>query len=232
MKRILALILFPIFTFAEICVFTPPSEWERVLPKSDNPYIQAYFVGKGGAIFQPNLNLAIEMVDVPLKEYLKDVREIHELEMKVQWRDLGPFTFRAGKGRLTEITSPSSLGEIKTLQGILVQGGYAYILTGAAAKDEFSKFQIQFLSSIRSLTLTSDLFSMISDETLKSALLQTFDQYNHLSSSDERQKEWDHLQKMISKDYSSLGSYWAQLMLKEGYQRIFKVPVEQKPVAQ
>ncbi len=204
-----------------ICFFIPPDGWECVQPRNRSAPIQIGFVGKGKTDFHPSLNLATEEVDVSLKEYLKAVREIHESEMNVGWRDLGPFTFRAGKGRLTEITGQSPLGEVKMLQGILIRDGTAYILTGAVLKEEFLDQQNAILAALRSLNVAPDLFGVISDESKKETLQKRFESYGALSSDSERQKEWKHLQKIVLEDFSSYGGYWHFLVLKEGYQRIF-----------
>jgi len=207
-----------------ICFFIPPDGWECAQPKNRGAPIQIGFVGKGKSDFHPSLNLATEAIDVSLKEYLKAVRTIHETEMNVKWRDLGPFTFRTGIGRLTEITSQCPMGEVKMLQGILIQDGTAYILTGAVLKEEFLDQQNAILSAMRSLSVVSDLFSVISDEPKKEALRKRFESYNALSDDPERQKEWKHLQKIVLEDYASFGGYWHFLVLKEGYQRIFPGP--------
>jgi hypothetical protein len=229
----LLLFFFPLSLFCHpICIFIPPDGWEYAVPK--NPaYTQALFVGKGKSDFLPNLNLAIEEVDVSLKEYLKAVREIHESEMSLKWRDLGPFTFKAGQGRLGEITSQSPFGEIKMLQAIFVQDGTAYIMTGAALKEEFSAYQTAILSALRSLTLAYDLFGFIKDEAKRSSLLTAFQSFDHLAA-DERDIRWKELQKTVLEDYASLGGYWHLLVLKEGYQHIFKsnLPAGQKPSSQ
>jgi hypothetical protein len=215
-------LFFPFWIFgASIPFFTPPSGWEFVQPPKPDPYIQAAFLGKGKSDYRPLLNLAIEEIDVPLKEYLKSVREIHESEMKVEWRDLGPFTFRSGKGRLTEITSDSPRGVLKMLQGILVLDQTAYILTGSVLKEEFSSWQKQLLDALHSLTIVSDLTSAVPDIAQRSRLQEILHSFNHLSTTEERQTQWTCLQKTILEDFTSMGAHWQILMLKEGHHCIF-----------
>lgn len=204
-----------------ICYFIPPEGWECIQSKTLSSQVQVAFVGKGNTDFRPSLNLAIEEVDVPLKEYLKSVKEIHESEMKVRWRDLGAFTFQAGQGRLGQVTSQSPLGEVQMLQGILVQGNFAYILTAAVLKQEFAAFQPILLKTLHSLTVIPDLFAAIPDESQKNTLQQTFHHYDQLVDPEERQHEWAKLQDVVLKDFASLGGCWHFLILKEGYTHIF-----------
>ena len=213
----------PIFESRSVSIpfFIPPDGWECVNPQKLTSPIQAAFFGKGQSDFRPSLNLATEKTDVTLKEYIKAVRKIHESEMNAQWRDLGPFTFSSGKGRLAEITTSSPLGVVKMLQGILVQDGCAYILTGAVLKDEFSSWQKDLLNTMHSLMVVPDLFSAIADLSQRSRLQEIFRSFDHLSSAEERQIQWSRLQKIILDDFASMGSHWHLLILKEGHKRIF-----------
>jgi hypothetical protein len=233
MQNILFLFLLcPFWIQASICYFHPPSEWECVAPKNISEHIQVGFLGKGKTDFRPSLNLAIEEVDLSLKAYVKVVRDIHEIEMNVPWRDLGEFNFRGGKGRLGEITSQSPFGEVKMLQGILVKDGFAYILTGAALRDDFAENRGVFLKALRSLTLISDLFSPNFNMENRENLKPRFDQYLSLESEEKRQQEWSSLQKIVAEQHTSLGTHWHYLVLKEGYQNIFPSDTGQKPSPQ
>jgi len=216
------LLFFPFWAASNpIPFFVPPNEWECIQPQKLDSYIQIAFLGKGQSDLRPSLNLAIEEVDLSLKEYLKSVREIHENEMKVTWRDLGPFTFKSGKGRLAEITTPSPLGDVKMLQGILVQDGFAYILTGAVLKQEFSFWQTSLINALHSLTIVPDLFSAINDPAQRSHLQETFLSFDHLNTKQDRQTKWSSLQKTIQANFASMGSHWQILTLTEGHRRIF-----------
>lgn len=222
MKTFVFILLFPLACLAKsICYFTPPSGWEFAHPKNLSPQVQIAFVGKGSSDFRPSLNLATEDVDVSLKEYLKCVRQIHESELNVKWRDLGAFTFQSGKGRLSEIDSSSPAGEVKMLQGIFIQDGCAYILTAAVSKDDFSSMQKDLLAALRSLTVSPNLFAPILDAKKKHDLEAAFGSYENLKSQKQRQNAWEELQKIVLEDHASLGSCWQALALKEGYLRIF-----------
>ncbi len=124
-KNLFLFLLCPLWIQASICYFQPPSDWECVCPKNLSEHVQVGFLGKSKTDFRPSINLSIEEVDLSLMAYVKLIREIHQTEMNLLWRDLGEFTSQAGKGRLGEISSQSTFGEIKMLQGILVKDGFA-----------------------------------------------------------------------------------------------------------
>ncbi len=215
-------LFFPFWIFGNpIPYFIPPDGWECVHPQQLDSYIQIAFLGKGQSDLRPSLNLAVEEIDIPLNKYIKAVREIHETEMKVAWRDLGPFTFKSGKGRLAEITSATPLGEIKMLQGIFVQEGHAYILTGAVLKEDFSAWQNSLLNALHSLSIVPDLFTAIADPAQRSNLQEIFRSFDQATTNEERQSRWSSLQKTILADYGSMGAHWQLLILKEGRMRIF-----------
>lgn len=203
---------------AALCTFLPPSEWEIAQLKTPSPYIQVGFLGKGTTTFRPSISLAIEEVDVSLKEYVKAVKEIHQGDPLAQWRDLGKFVTQAGVGRLTEISTSSAWGEIKTLQAIVVKEKTAYILTAAVLKKEFSLFQEQILGSFRSMVLIPDIWSPITDSAKKEGLRALF---ASLGQSQDKEAEKKRLQEEIA-SYTALGPHWQFLALREGLAKIGK----------
>lgn len=215
--------LFPaaLCLLASICHFQPPSEWIAV--KSGDPSDRGMiaFIGKAKKDVPPSLSFTTESTELSLREYVKAVKEIHESDLHVAWRDLGEFTFRAGKGRLGEICNPTPHGEMKILQAILVQNGCAYILTGAALKDEFSEHRAALVAAIRSLAVLPDLFSAVSDPKERDELKNRFENLSLLGSAKERELEWQSLQKTLPKEFAQLGAYWHTLALQEGFNRIF-----------
>lgn len=206
------------FLLLAICYFIPPSGWEAVQPKQLSEYVQVGFLGKGSNEFRPSINIAFEEVNVSLKEYIKAVKAIHASQPDAKWRDLGKFSMLAGEGRLTEITSPTPWGEIKTLQAILVKQNQAYILTGACLKQDFPRFQSDLLRCFHSLNLAPDLFSAIPDPENRHALKQLFDS---LGTRAEKEEEWQLLQKAVAEKAPQMGGYWHFLLLKEGHAKIY-----------
>lgn len=221
--RFLILIFLPLLSFASdpIPLFDPPSDWECAFPDSLASCIQVGFLGKGSTVFRPSINLATEEVDVTLKEYLKSVKEIHLANPGTTWRDLGKFKTRSGEGRLTEITSRTPAGDVRMLQTILVKGKTAYILTGAAIKDDFLRFQEAFTKSFQSLNLTDDLFSYLPVEK-KQRYELLFTSLGDAAADDAKRKaQWDDLQKLVL-DSQEMGNYWQFLVLKAGREKIYQ----------
>jgi len=218
---LLPLFLFPIFLFSSIPVFIPPKGWKCALPQTLAPCIQIGFIGNGAHPFRPSMNLAIEDVDVSLKEYVKAVKEIHLATPQTTWRDLGKFTTLSGEGRLTEIATTTPAGEVKMLQMILVKKNTAYILTGASIKEEFLQFQEIFTKSFQTLSLLDDLFSPLNSEK-KQKLEANFASLGAaVSQESEREKQWIAWQKLVLQEAEELGAYWQFLALKSGRERLF-----------
>lgn len=156
MRLLLCLAIFSI-AYAQNGHFTPPSGWEVAQLKKPTPEIKVCYVGKGSSDFRPSINFATEEVDVPLKEYVKAVKEIQKGDPKIKWRDLGKFPMKGGVGHLIEMTQANPRGEIKILQAYLVVDQMAYILTASVAKEELSKFQGEILKSFASLTVQNQI---------------------------------------------------------------------------
>ena len=212
--------LFVSFIYSDIPLFQPPLTWECAFPQKASQYIQIGFVGKGSTSFRPSINLAIEQIDFNLKQYIKAVKQIHESEPNTTWRDLGKFLTLSGEGRLTEITSLSPFGTIKMLQLILVKKNKAYIMTGAATKEDFLQCQHLFTTSFKSLTLVSDLLDLLSKEQ-KNQITDLLISVSKDSSIEEKNHCWNELQKKVL-EVSNLGVCWQFFVLKQGREAIFQ----------
>ena len=75
------------FASAKHCTFIPPTGWEIAQLKNPSPHVKIGFIGKGTGEFRPSINLAEEEVDVPLKEYVKAVKELQLADPTAKWRD-------------------------------------------------------------------------------------------------------------------------------------------------
>ncbi len=188
-----------------------------------SPHVQVGFVSPESSEFRPSINLALETVNLPLKKYLKAVKQIHLSQPHTNWRDLGKFKFAAGEGRLTEISSRSAWGEIKMLQAIFIQEQTAYILTAAVLKKDYAKQQKTLLKALQSLTLAPDLYALLPQETQKEAFNNFF---LSLSSSEEKSEAWKKnkwvdLQALVEKAGPEMGAHWQFLALQEGHKQIY-----------
>lgn len=213
-----------LFLLAITPLFTPPEGWQCARPRNASPYVQVGYVGKGTTAFHPSINLATEEIDVPLKEYLKAVKEVHLRERNTTWRDLGKFNMQAGEGRLTEITSNGMWGEVKTYQAIYVEGTTAYILTAALQKKDISTLQKEIFQAFRSFSLLPDLTTPLSDgrKDHYAELLIPLGQFTPEEPTASQQKrQWDKFQKAITNDFPEMGSHWQFLALQEGYAKIY-----------
>lgn len=216
------LICIQAFATDPIPLFDPPGDWECAFPDHLSACIQVGFLGKGSTPFRPSINLAIEEIDVGLKRYVKAVKEIHLAQKGTVWRDLGKFNTRLGEGRLTEIATTSPLGAVKMLQMIAVVDKTAYILTGAAIKDEFLRFQESFIQTFQSLRLAGDLFSPL-PEAKKKQFEQFFSTLGQSAAEQsEQEAKWIDLQKLVGQENLGMGNYWQILVLKAGREKIYR----------
>ncbi len=216
MRIIFALLFSSLLFGGEFCFFIPPAGWEIAHLKNPSPYVKIGFLGKGSKDFRPSINLAVEEVDVSLKQYVKAVKEIQKGDPSVKWRDLGAISTEAGKGQLIEMCSPSPFGELKVLQAILVQKEKAYILTAAVLKEDFSKIQADLFKSFQSLTLAPDLWTPIKNEDLQKKIKHHL---TFLDTSEKRVKEWEQFKNQVE-SLSELGPYWQFLALQEANSKI------------
>lgn len=216
-------LLFLLFIFASIaeakqCYFLPPSGWEIAQLKTPSAHVKIGFIGKGSTEFRPSINLAFEEVDIPLKEYIKAVKELQLSDPTNTWRDLGKLPTKAGVGRLIEMSNTSAWGEIKIYQAIVVKQQMAYILTAAVLKEDFPKFQAEIMKSFNSLSVADDLWSAITDSNQRDQFQRFF---NTLGSEKDKEQEWEQLQKQVE-EFTQLGPYWQFLALQEGRAKIYQ----------
>lgn len=224
--RILCLSFFPLlFLWAEpVALFNPPRTWQSAQPKKPSDFVQIAFVSKESFSFRPSINIAMEEIDVSLKEYVKAVKEIHSRESGTKWRDLGKFSMKGGVGRLTEMTSQTPFGETKILQAILVREKRAYLLTASALKKDFPSLQKEILSSLQSLALYENLFAAIPDLAKQMRLADFFASLGSRDPGENRviakQKQLKRLLTEILEGYPEMGGHWEFLALKEGISKI------------
>lgn len=206
-----------------LCYFIPPQGWEIAKLLKPSPFIQVGFIGKATASFRPSINLAFEEVDVNLKDYVKAVKEIHLAEPGTQCRDLGKFPMQAGEGRLLEITSTSSHGEMKQFQALFVKDNTAYILTAAVLKEALPKIQMELIQSLKSLQLVPDLLSPLSDSQKKAfneLFAKEIENLRELPG-EKRAKSLSRLEKILAEQFSDLGPHWRFLALNQMHAKLF-----------
>jgi hypothetical protein len=163
-KRLLLLCaLLPFFTYAvennevknSFCYFVPPKGWHAAEAEQLSSHVKVGFIGKGRSSFCPSLNLALEEVALSAEKYVEAVKKLHQADKKNVWRDLGKIQTRSGEAHLTAIDTKTEFGPVRLMQMILVKNGMAYVLTGAALKEEFSLLYKEFQGAFQSLTITN-----------------------------------------------------------------------------
>lgn len=212
-KRIILFLFFITFIYSNdtICYFTPPNGWKTADPTTYPSYVKIGFIGEQDKFFRPSINLAVEEIEISEKEYLNAVKKLHKQNIQSQFQKIGTIQTKAGKAHLFEDTVKTKYGETKILQSIFVSKDRAYILTGSTLKDKYLEGYKVLLSSFRSLFLTEDLFSSISNEVEKNTLKTAFDQVT--------EKEFKSFQTLVEKKHENMGLYWQILVLERAYKK-------------
>ncbi len=194
-----------------LCYFIPPKNFEAADPKALSKEVLIGFIGKGIS-FRPSINLASEKTSASLKEYILAIKENCREEKKCFLREIGTIETKAGKAFLLEI-SKSSFMDIRLLQSVLIKEGEAYVLTACSSKEEFMKYQKEFIDSIKSLTITQNLLDEIKNKDERIALEKSLEELK-------KNKNISSFQKEIFPRFDYLGAYWKILLLKQAYESI------------
>ena len=215
-KKFLFLIISLIFSFkcfSYTCYFIPPEKWNCCDPKKLSKHVYIGYVGKGKHLFNPSINLATEITEASLDEYIKAIKNAHKNVKNCEVRVIGKITNQIdGDTKLIEISKKISHGDIKILQCITKKDDDIFILTGAVLKSEFSKFKNDFLNSFKTLKLTEDLLLEPKEEKISLNLRNLFDDLK------EKNITIKEFERHIEKNYNELGSYWKTLVLKKAYE--------------
>lgn len=213
---LISLLCFPLLgeESALYTLFSPPKNWQVLNPKTLDPSVKIAFSSKDKKAFVPSMNLVEEKVQVPIEEYLKIVKKLHESGRQTRWRNLGSFQTKAGSAFLTEIDTKADGSEIRILQLIFHQDQAVYLLTAACTKQDFPLYQKDFLESFRSLQRVKDLTLAIADSSKKSSLQEKIPSLlSFLKDPSFQKKHWGPFEKWVLKEFQEEGSYWQILML-------------------
>lgn len=119
--------------------FQPPDKWKMAESKMLSPNVKALVIGPSTSAYPPSINLATESYQGSLKQYIEIAKSIGTKKGGI-WKDLGPFTTKAGKGRLTQLDTKTNWGDVRMLHLIILKDGAIYVLTAAALKLEFPTY--------------------------------------------------------------------------------------------
>jgi len=229
----------PVKRSSSYCFFQSPKGWNISDPKLFSPRVQIGFFSRGKKEIGPSLNLAIEETHLPLSDYLKAVKAIHESDPASRWRQLGKIQTQAGLAQLTELDTKTELGPMRILQMILVKDGKAYILTAGAHKEEFAEYYQDFQKSFRSFQITVDLISSIPQadrrERLKQAQEGLFQKWSALctdsmsaealfSDSVFQKEAWLPFQNLVIQQFEDMGVFWQVQILRATQEHFADIP--------
>ncbi len=209
-----------------VCYFRPPEGWQPADPTHLSSFVKIGFLRPQKSGFRPSLNLAEEPVDCNLEQYLEAVKKIHKSDHHNDWSDLGKLETPAGVAALTQIDAPSAWGTIRMMQLILIRNRTAYILTGAALRENFTQVAQEFKQAFSSLTLTEDLYHEIAEDPKRARLRELFTAATNSPGLSPKKigesPEWKNFQKMVFDQCNDLGSYWQILLLASSQAEILK----------
>jgi len=172
-------------------IFSPPPNWEYIILPETPPCIKATFVGESSSPLKPSINIAQENISISEEAYLKAVKAIHDEEPNTKWKKTGKITTQVGIATLAEIDSKNSLGDLKMIQMILIKDKVAYIITGAAVKEDFPKIVQQLLQSCRSFHFEEKRMKPIPNNMEKSKAFKELKKQM-------TQEQWEYLKILIS----------------------------------
>lgn len=199
------------YAVSSVCYFIPPKNFEAADPRSLSKEVLIGFVGKSCSL-KPSVNLASENTTASLREYINAIKESYKDDKKCFLRELGTIDTKSGKAFLIEISQTTSFADIRLMQAVLLKDNTAYVLTSCSSKEDFTKYQKEFLRCFNSLTVTSDLLDEIENKDekliLEKGLLEL-----------KKNKNLSAFEKLLS-HHDNLGAYWKILLLKKAYESI------------
>jgi hypothetical protein len=212
--------------------FIPPERWDVVDPSKLRPMIKIAFVEHSMKPFKPSLNLGIQKTSTSLAEYLQEAKKQHLLNRNKKWNELGYVNTQAGQAHLSQIDEKMQVGDIRSMQCILVKEGYAYVITAVSLREDFSNYHNEFLKAFESFTICDDMLSSIHSEVLKATyhakvekLLKEWSIF--LASNKPKPLEdsftdkrfqrgfWRDFEKFLSKSFKDQGLVWQVMASKE-----------------
>ncbi len=150
--------------------FKAPQDWKIAKDVSLSPKVKIGYIENEKKSFIASINLATEKTDVSIDEYLERVSMIHGSNPSTSWKSLGSIQTQSGKAHLTQIDNKSPIGDIRILQSILIDNGFAYILTGVCLKKDIGNHYQTFLDVFSSFFVHNDYLKSINEETKKTSL--------------------------------------------------------------
>lgn len=141
----------------------PPKKWQCIDDKEALPgKVDVVYVGVAKKGFTPSLNVATEVVKVPLSEYVALAKQYHESQPETKCYLLGTIESKAGVMQLMQIEKNSEWGNVRFLQAYFVEESpeglpkeepKAYVLTATCLEEEYGNYYAQFLQTVQSFEI-------------------------------------------------------------------------------
>ena len=195
-------------------MFTPPQGWRYADADKLGRAVKIMVVGEGSSHFPPSINLATEPYQGTLRDYLKIMKKINDVEGST-WKDLGTIKTNAGQASLSQVDIKNQWGEVREMHVVLKKKNTIYIVTSAALKDDFSKYYKDFFESMKSLKINKDFDKLVTSPLLREELLKKIAalkiaaQRDSFDSPEFQKNEWEPFKKFLSEKFSSLGKKWS-----------------------
>jgi hypothetical protein len=228
-----------------IALFTPPKGWSQTDTTALPPSVKVMVVGKGSGAFPPSMNLSTQSYIGTLKQYLKMIKSINESQ-GYEWKDLGNIKTDAGIASLSQVDTKNEWGIIRQMHVVLLKNGQIYILTGAALKEDFSKFYKSFFDAFHSLKINNDIYEMVKEPKQRLKLQETIDTLNNKWNSKITQEQqanpqedvksikervfngevfqkniWKPFKEDIERDYRDMGQDWQNFVITTTEDQLF-----------
>lgn len=231
---LLILILFSsLFSKEPFYYFIPPKNWDVVDPSKLKPMFKIAFVEHSNKTFKPSLNLGIQKIDVSLTTYLEGAKKQHLLNRNKKWSELGYVKTTAGDAHISQIDEKNTIGDIRSMQCILVKEGLAFVITAVALREDFINYHNDFLKAFESFTICPDTISSLTSEELKTTynikvkeLLHNWSLFLATSKTKDSPEKtfedkrfqrgfWSDFEKYLSKSFKDQGIFWQVMASKE-----------------
>lgn len=213
--------------------FIPPKSWDIVDPSNLKPMFKVAFVEHSKKTFKPSLNLGVQAVSVSLTDYLQGAKKQHLLNRQKKWCEIGYVNTSAGRAHISQIDEKAKIGDIRSMQCILVKEGYAYVITAVALREDFVNYHNDFLKAFESFTISENTLTSLNSEELKANYDAKVKELLHdwtlfLAASKNKQSLeksfedkrfqrgfWKDFEKFLSKSFNDQGVFWQAMACKE-----------------
>lgn len=133
---------------------TPPKGWECIQDPTQLPQkVKFIYIGNAKKSFTPSINLASELTNMALDEYVNTAKGYHESQSGARCSLLGDIITKAGTAKLMQIDRSTEWGEVRFLQAALIREGEAYVITATCLREEFPSLSTLFLKTIQSFAV-------------------------------------------------------------------------------